>query len=519
MSVSCGNKNIFQKNGNKTAAVTNLLASKFIINQPSRVNGWNWPPHPCQLLCGIVYLFYIITMFAILIPLLPSWWLPAGYTCTSIAFFWHLVFYVFAASIDPVDENVRNKKYKGSVPVLDCSKHKKVIENRHCSLCDVKVGLKSKHCGQCNKCVAEFDHHCKLLNNCIGGRNYGHFLGAVITAIFLNLSVACISSIVLVAYFVDLKLLRTNPKFATISDAQIWIAFLPAASVYITSVVFLTITVITSGLSLIALVYLIDLLRFHIYILWKRISTYEYITRRREQMQSKVSPIEMEEDELPSKSIQKTAGEGSAEYTGARLHFENTTSIGSTTPDTSQNLQSSDVKPSTSKITNDPVSTIYAVVQQTSGKKSLKESGRDLHWLTDLCSFFLWKKKGKKKRIQSTDTVNISPLVSATKSPSVPPLSETDLATAFQVSTNTISTIPSRAFLPPLTPSNVDHVQAAGPPAEYHSDSAESMNEIPVTQTRLGSAAMGYRTATIIHSTKENTGNSLQSYYQTTAQW
>lgn len=37
--------------------------------------------------------------------------------------------------------------------------------------------------------------------------------------------------------------------------------------------------------------------------------------------------------------------------------------------------------------------------------------------------------------------------------------------------------------LPPLAP-----VQAAGPPAEYHSDSAESLEEIPVALARLGTA-------------------------------
>lgn len=44
---------------------------------------------------------------------------------------------------------------------------------------------------------------------------------------------------------------------------------------------------------------------------------------------------------------------------------------------------------------------------------------------------------------------------------------------------------PLRGSLPPLIP-----VLAAGPPAEYHSDSAESLEEIPVALARLGSAAL-----------------------------
>lgn len=50
---------------------------------------------------------------------------------------------------------------------------------------------------------------------------------------------------------------------------------------------------------------------------------------------------------------------------------------------------------------------------------------------------------------------------------------------------------PLRASLPPLAP-----VQAAGPPAEYHSDSAESLEEIPVALARLGSAALASTSGT-----------------------
>ena len=44
---------------------------------------------------------------------------------------------------------------------------------------------------------------------------------------------------------------------------------------------------------------------------------------------------------------------------------------------------------------------------------------------------------------------------------------------------------PLRSSLPPLAPT----VQAAAPPAEYHSDSAESLEEIPVVLAKLGSSS------------------------------
>lgn len=46
---------------------------------------------------------------------------------------------------------------------------------------------------------------------------------------------------------------------------------------------------------------------------------------------------------------------------------------------------------------------------------------------------------------------------------------------------------PLRASLPPLAPA-LGPVQAAAPPAEYHSDSAESLEEMPVVLAKLGSS-------------------------------
>ncbi|WZZ06512.1 hypothetical protein YC2023_092433 [Brassica napus] len=55
----------------------------------------------------------------------------------------------------------------------------------YCSLCEVEVYKYSKHCRVCDKCVDRFDHHCRWLNNCIGKRNYRKFFSLMISAIFL----------------------------------------------------------------------------------------------------------------------------------------------------------------------------------------------------------------------------------------------------------------------------------------------------------------------------------------------
>lgn len=46
--------------------------------------------------------------------------------------------------------------------------------------------------------------------------------------------------------------------------------------------------------------------------------------------------------------------------------------------------------------------------------------------------------------------------------------------------------VPAFPLRAAVSPSSTGLIQAAGPPADYHSESAESMDEIPVAQTHLG---------------------------------
>lgn len=51
------------------------------------------------------------------------------------------------------------------------------------------------------------------------------------------------------------------------------------------------------------------------------------------------------------------------------------------------------------------------------------------------------------------------------------------------------ASLPPVAPLTPMVPLASGPVQAAAPPAEYHSDSAESLEEIPVALAKLGSSS------------------------------
>ncbi len=44
-----------------------------------------------------------------------------------------------------------------------------------CGMCKMAVRKNSKHCYTCKHCVCDFDHHCTWLNICIGRRNYVRF--------------------------------------------------------------------------------------------------------------------------------------------------------------------------------------------------------------------------------------------------------------------------------------------------------------------------------------------------------
>ncbi|KAJ7523078.1 hypothetical protein O6H91_18G036500 [Diphasiastrum complanatum] len=55
-----------------------------------------------------------------------------------------------------------------------------------CTLCNAEVRKYSKHCRSCDKCVDGFDHHCRWLNNCVGKKNYLTFISLMATSLTLG---------------------------------------------------------------------------------------------------------------------------------------------------------------------------------------------------------------------------------------------------------------------------------------------------------------------------------------------
>ncbi|NWU96003.1 ZDHC1 palmitoyltransferase, partial [Upupa epops] len=460
--------NVCNKPPNKTAPENLGEAPLEVQVQRARRNGWSWPLHLFQIIAWMLYVFFALVGFGILVPLLPRHWLPAGYVCPGVCFIYHLIVHLTAVSIDPADANVREKNYLGPLAPFSRKQHAHVIENHHCHVCDVDVSAKSKHCGTCNKCVCGFDHHCKWLNNCVGERNYWLFLNSVLSAILglgLLLLIACY---IFVEFFIDPVMLRSDRHFEALKNhTDRWFVFLPAAPLETRASAILVTTAIFILLSLLTVILLGHLLTFHIYLMWNKLTTYEYILQQRPQQEVKETEKQMEScpsQVRPSQvlvfsvflclstvsNIIVTSKKNTRYICHVLLAFQNS-SVCSGEVDPQQN--SSPGLPS-------------------------------LH--------FVAPAQRQKKRRKKMPKAPSSALDSRSKSFARPCPTLADPQSAFATSSSHSLHLIAPAFPPRVAaaPGSISLIQAAGPPAEYHSESAESMEEIPVAQTRLGTTAL-----------------------------
>ncbi|XP_034992002.1 palmitoyltransferase ZDHHC11-like isoform X1 [Zootoca vivipara] len=261
------------------------LNDHMVVPLHSRVNGWSLPLHSFQLITLVLYSYLAIVGFGIYIPLLPNEWKLVAYAVIGLIFVHHLITHLVAITIDPADQNILKKKnYKKPMPIFDRSKCKHVIQNQYCYLCEADVGPKTKHCSTCNKCIADFDHHCNWLNNCVGSRNYWFFFNAIASAALGILLLILVMIYVFIQYFVDPERLRTSPQFESVTRNGTWLVFLPVAPVETTAAGILSIAILTVFLESASFLLLGHLLTFHLYLLNKKMNTYEYMTRHRPRM-------------------------------------------------------------------------------------------------------------------------------------------------------------------------------------------------------------------------------------------
>ncbi|KAG2542612.1 hypothetical protein PVAP13_9NG649400 [Panicum virgatum] len=138
-----------------------------------------------------------------------------------------------------------------------------------CSLCEAEVLKNSKHCRVCDKCVDGFDHHCRWLNNCIGKRNYKGFFVLMASAVILLVMQWLSGALVLILCIV--KRGELSRQIVTKLGSSF------------STVAFVIVVATCTILAMVATVPLVQLLFFHILLIKKGISTYDYIIALREQ--------------------------------------------------------------------------------------------------------------------------------------------------------------------------------------------------------------------------------------------
>ncbi|XP_077919241.1 palmitoyltransferase ZDHHC1 isoform X1 [Halichoerus grypus] len=469
--------NICNKPSNKTAPEKSVWTapaqarrvSPELQGQRSRRNGWSWPPHPLQIVAWLLYLFFAVVGFGVLVPLLPHHWVPTGYACMGAIFAGHLVVHLTAVSIDPADANVRDKSYAGPLPIFNRSQHAHVIEDLHCNLCDVDVSARSKHCSACNKCVCGFDHHCKWLNNCVGERNYRLFLHSVASALLGVLLLVLVATYVFVEFFVNPMRLRTNHHFEVLKNhTDVWFVFLPAAPVETQAPAILALAALLILLGLLSTALLGHLFCFHIYLMWHKLTTYEYIVQHRLPQEAKGAHRELESCPPKMRPIQDGVG------SGPRRPWIHTWPPSLPDPHLPQEMEFymrtfSHVRPEPPGQARP--ATVNANLSQFFATRGQVEPPPPSSLETQALPPRIRPQKKRKRRVYKVPT-------SGTLDPESP------------LPRLPVPRAPGRSSSSPSDFAGASPVHAAGPAGAYHSASAESMDEIPVAQTRLGSAAL-----------------------------
>ncbi|ESW29846.1 hypothetical protein PHAVU_002G103600 [Phaseolus vulgaris] len=160
--------------------------------------------------------------------------------------------------------------------LTDKSTDKQISEDGmfFCSLCEVEVFKYSKHCRVCDKCVDHFDHHCRWLNNCIGKKNYRQFFALMVAAMLLFILQWLTGILVLICCFVKRK------QFSVDISSKLGTSF--------SLVPFVLVVSICTILAMIATLPVVQLFFFHILLIKKGLSTYDYIIAMREQEQEQL---------------------------------------------------------------------------------------------------------------------------------------------------------------------------------------------------------------------------------------
>lgn len=144
-----------------------------------------------------------------------------------------------------------------------------------CKYCEWYVDRNAKHCRKCNRCTIKFDHHCKWFNNCVSQLNYKYFFTCV-----------CFIETRLCLEIVTIGILISNEnKHANIKSHVLF--------ENLTFLILLLFSILHLVVCCILIIFVTQLLTFHIYLIYRGISTYDWIIDTRDKKIEKQNNVNM----------------------------------------------------------------------------------------------------------------------------------------------------------------------------------------------------------------------------------
>ncbi|CAG9330227.1 unnamed protein product [Blepharisma stoltei] len=232
----------------------------------NKKNGFRTPFHPFQIASWVVMIFHILIGI-----LCISFLLSKEYLIVFLLLYYStlLALLIQGLILTKSDPSV-------SIPIENIDKSPDAV-NYLCTICKNYVTETSKHCGSCDRCVDRFDHHCKWLNNCIGKHNYKQFI-ILIVLLEINLSILIVFEISIIDKW------KTHGLNKSKEIVQTDVSFIIADIIINASIL------LFNG-------YLIG---FHIFLKFKKMTTYDFIQQRRikkkKEIQPEMQPFEGEEN-------------------------------------------------------------------------------------------------------------------------------------------------------------------------------------------------------------------------------
>ncbi|KAK6589768.1 hypothetical protein RS030_1167 [Cryptosporidium xiaoi] len=238
-------------NAPKTNSTSCCIINEDLENDIRRKNGFQKPLIALQIMIWIVfganmflYFVFIVTSLSFTLAIL------SGILCSLLG----IVVFIYGWKVTSIDPGYTEDESK----VLSMN-----IELNECKVCHSIFEENSKHCKICNKCVPRYDHHCKWLNTCIGEKNYRYFflLLFFVSLLLLFIIVTTITTVLLQTIYNDASLYWT-------SRLNFW-----------SPGVFYIIGTVIVIVDLPLLVLNGHLFLLHCYLVFKGVTTYEYLTK------------------------------------------------------------------------------------------------------------------------------------------------------------------------------------------------------------------------------------------------